>query len=86
MFSIKFINYSTKTFRHTSDWTTNDEIARQVRDRNQGRVLVHNVAFGAGADYQFMQQISAENEGIDRRIFENLDAAASVSFCNYFII
>ena len=29
-----------------------------------------------------MQQISAENEGIDRRIFENLDAAASVSFIN----
>ena len=68
--------------RHTSDWTSNDEIARQVRERNDGRVLIHNVAFGSGADYEFMQQISAENEGIDRRIFENLDAAASVSFTN----
>ena len=37
------------------------------------------MAFGSGADYEFMQQISAENEGIDRRIFENLDAGASVS-------
>merc|ERR1719376_857886 len=63
---------------HTSDWTSNDEIARQVRERNNGRVLIHNVAFGSGADYEFMQQISAENEGIDRRIFENLDAAASI--------
>ena len=68
--------------RHTSDWTSNDEIAWQVRERNNGRVLIHNVAFGSGADYEFMQQISAENEGIDRRIFENLDAAASVSFIN----
>ena len=65
--------------RHTSDWTSNDEIADQVRRRNNGRVLIHNVAFGSGADYEFMQQISAENEGIDRRIFENLDAGASVS-------
>merc|ERR1719354_1245853 len=63
---------------HTSDWTSNDEIAWQVRERNNGRVLIHNVAFGSGADYEFMQQNSAENEGIDRRIFENLDAAASI--------
>ena len=65
--------------RHTSDGTSNDEIASQVRERNKGRVLIHNVAFGAYADYEFMQQISAENEGVDRRIFENLDAGASVS-------
>ena len=71
-----------KLIRHTSDSTSNHEIARRVRERNNGRVLIHNVAFGSGADYEFMQQISAENEGIDRRIFENLDAAASVSFTN----
>lgn len=66
--------------RHTSDRTSNVKIASNVRRRNKGRVLIHNVAFGSGADYEFMQQISAENGGVDRRIFENLDAAASVSF------
>ena len=60
----------------------NQWIAKQVRERNKGRVLIHNVAFGSEADYEFLQQISAENGGVDRRIFENLDAAASVSFMN----
>ncbi len=54
-------------------------IAYGVRERNQDRVQVHNVAFGEGADYEFMQQISAENGGIDRRIFDNMDAAVAVS-------
>ena len=57
-------------------------MALQVEARNKGRVLVHNVAFGKNANYDLMRRVSAENKGVDRRIFENLDAAAAVSATN----
>merc|ERR1719466_246374 len=63
---------------HTTDWKSNDEIAALVKTRNNERLHIHNVAFGSGADYEFMQQISAENNGLTRRVFENMDAAASI--------
>ena len=71
-----------KPFRHISDESSNDEIARQVRERNKGRVHIHNVAYasdGNDVNYDLMQQISAENNGVARRIMYNLNAVASVS-------
>ena len=34
------------------------------------------------AAYEFMQRMSAENNGIARRVFDNLNAKESVSFYN----
>ena len=55
-------------------------MAAEVKDRNQGRVMVHNVALGDDADYDFMQTVSAQNGGFFRYIFDNMDAAVSVGF------
>ena len=64
-------------------------MANQIRERNKGRVLIHSVVFGEDANHQFMQRISAENNGIVTRMADyKLDAAAAVSFkqFNYLFI
>lgn len=59
-----------------------DEFVREVREGNKGKVIINTLAFDPYDYPEFSRRISAENNGISRRIFTNFDAAASVSFNN----
>ncbi|XP_076449000.1 inter-alpha-trypsin inhibitor heavy chain H3-like isoform X2 [Babylonia areolata] len=63
----------------TSGEQNSEKIVADVSRKNEGVVNIYNLAFGAGADYQLLRQISAKNNGFARKIYEASDAAQQVS-------
>ncbi len=52
-----------------------EEIRNAVKNRNRNfKAKVHNLAFGNDADYKMLQQMSSENDGLARKIYEASDA------------
>ncbi|XP_041375607.1 inter-alpha-trypsin inhibitor heavy chain H3-like [Gigantopelta aegis] len=54
------------------------EIASSVRRWNEGVSAIFSLAFGDDADYNLLKKISAQNDGIARKIYEASDAAKQV--------
>lgn len=58
----------------TSGITDNSEILENVRISNSKSFPVYSLAFGNGADYEFVKKVALQNHGLSRRIYENSDA------------
>ncbi|XP_076059970.1 inter-alpha-trypsin inhibitor heavy chain H3-like [Oratosquilla oratoria] len=52
-----------------------DIIRKNVRSANKGRLSIFSLAFGAGADLQFLRKISSDNRGFARQIYEHSSPA-----------
>ncbi|XP_070206409.1 inter-alpha-trypsin inhibitor heavy chain H3-like isoform X2 [Littorina saxatilis] len=55
------------------------QIVDDVSTVNEGVVNIYSLAFGSGADYKLLRQISARNKGFARKIYEASDASKQVS-------
>ncbi|XP_046575538.1 inter-alpha-trypsin inhibitor heavy chain H4-like isoform X3 [Haliotis rubra] len=58
------------------------KIHKNVKGLNEGRVAVFSLGFGQGVNFKFLEQISLENGGFARRIYEEDDAAEQLT--NFF--
>ena len=55
--------------------TNADSILSNVRKaNNDGVVSIFSLAFGTGADFNFITKVSAQNKGFSRKIYEASDA------------
>merc|ERR1719200_27810 len=55
----------------TSGETNNGQIKRNVRMANNDNIPIYALAFGNGADFPLISEISEENHGFARRIYES---------------
>ncbi|XP_046575536.1 inter-alpha-trypsin inhibitor heavy chain H4-like isoform X2 [Haliotis rubra] len=55
------------------------KIRKNVKGLNEGRVAIFSLGFGQGVDFKFLEQISLENGGFARRIYEEDDAAEQLT-------
>ncbi|XP_038054556.1 inter-alpha-trypsin inhibitor heavy chain H4-like isoform X2 [Patiria miniata] len=54
--------------------TRPDEIKRDIRRRLDGRFSLFCLGFGDNLDYTFLEQLSLQNKGLARKIYEDSDA------------
>ncbi|XP_038054558.1 inter-alpha-trypsin inhibitor heavy chain H3-like [Patiria miniata] len=54
--------------------TRPDEIKSDIRRRLESRYSLFCLGFGRGADYPFLEQLSLQNKGLARKIYEDSDA------------
>ena len=59
----------------TSGITSLSRIQSNIRQANQGRYTLFSLGFGHDLDFNFMQKISLQNNGLARRIYADSDAA-----------
>ncbi|XP_067656331.1 inter-alpha-trypsin inhibitor heavy chain H4-like [Haliotis asinina] len=55
------------------------KIRENVKRLNKGRVAIFSLGFGQGVNFKFLEQISLENGGFARRIYEEDDAAEQLT-------
>ncbi|XP_071089441.1 inter-alpha-trypsin inhibitor heavy chain H4-like [Haliotis cracherodii] len=55
------------------------KIRVNVKGLNENRVAIFSLGFGTGVNFEFLQQISWENGGFARRIYEEDDAAEQLT-------
>ena len=55
------------------------KILSNVKTRNVLGIPVYSLAFGTGADYEFVKKVAVQNNGVSRRIFEDSDAALQIT-------
>merc|ERR1712062_853882 len=55
----------------TTGETNNGQIKRNVQSANTDNIPIYGLAFGRGADFSLISQISEENHGFARRIYES---------------
>lgn len=55
-----------------------DKILQNVKQSNSKQKPIFSLAFGKGADYEFVKKVSIQNSGVGRRIFEDSDAAFQI--------
>lgn len=52
-----------------------DGIVKGITDLNENfKFIIHGIAFGDDADFNLVQRISANNYGLARKVYEDLDA------------
>uniref|UniRef100_A0A8C3XSD4 Inter-alpha-trypsin inhibitor heavy chain H3 n=1 Tax=Chelydra serpentina TaxID=8475 RepID=A0A8C3XSD4_CHESE len=51
------------------------KIQENVKNAIQGRYSLYNLAFGYDMDYNFLEKMALENNGLTRRIYEDSDSA-----------
>lgn len=62
----------------TSGVTDNSRILENVRNSNSKAFPVYSLAFGNGADYEFVKKVAVQNKGLSRRIYEDSDATLQI--------
>lgn len=62
----------------TSGITDNSRILENVRNSNSKAFPVYSLAFGKGADYEFVKKVAVQNNGLSRRIYEDSDATLQI--------
>lgn len=62
----------------TSGVTTNYQILDNVRRENSKVFPVYSLAFGRGADYEFVKKVAVQNNGLSRKIYEDSDATLQI--------
>ncbi|XP_063586568.1 inter-alpha-trypsin inhibitor heavy chain H3-like [Penaeus indicus] len=55
--------------------TRSDNILKNVRERNKEGASIFCLGFGRGADMNLLERIAHQNQGIARKIYEDMDAA-----------
>uniref|UniRef100_A0A8C3SUN2 Inter-alpha-trypsin inhibitor heavy chain H3 n=1 Tax=Chelydra serpentina TaxID=8475 RepID=A0A8C3SUN2_CHESE len=55
--------------------TSGEKIQENVKNAIQGRYSLYNLAFGYDMDYNFLEKMALENNGLTRRIYEDSDSA-----------
>merc|ERR1712012_653666 len=58
----------------TSGVTNTEDIRQNIKNDNEGRYSIFCLGFGESLDHNFLKQVSNENQGISRRIYEDSDA------------
>jgi len=58
----------------TSGETNHEEIKKNLKKSNEAGIPVYGLAFGAGADFSLVKEISEDNQAFARKIFEGSDA------------
>ncbi|XP_050813719.1 inter-alpha-trypsin inhibitor heavy chain H3-like [Gopherus flavomarginatus] len=59
----------------TSGELNQGQIQENVKNAIQGRYSLYNLAFGYDIDYNFLEKMALENNGLTRRIYEDSDSA-----------
>ncbi|KAM9134184.1 LOW QUALITY PROTEIN: inter-alpha-trypsin inhibitor heavy chain H3-like [Pangshura tecta] len=59
----------------TSGELNQGKIQENVKNAIQGRYSLYNLAFGYDMDYNFLEKMALENNGLTRRIYEDSDSA-----------
>ncbi|XP_069141687.1 inter-alpha-trypsin inhibitor heavy chain H4-like [Argopecten irradians] len=59
--------------------TNPDLILKDVHTFNNESIPIFALAFGRGADYNFIKRLAAQNNGFGRKIYEDSDAALQIS-------
>ena len=62
----------------TSGETRAEIILENVRSKNSKVFPVYSLAFGRGADYEFVKKVAAQNKGLSRKIYEDSDATLQI--------
>lgn len=62
----------------TSGETRAEIILENVRSKNSKVFPVYSLAFGRGADYEFVKKVAAQNNGLSRKIYEDSDATLQI--------
>ncbi|XP_064603732.1 inter-alpha-trypsin inhibitor heavy chain H4-like isoform X2 [Liolophura sinensis] len=62
----------------TSGVTSSTKILQNIKTSNDG-VSIFSLAFGSGADFSLLQQISGQNNGLARKIYEDADATLQLT-------
>lgn len=62
----------------TSGITAIDSILRNVQNSNTKSFPVYSLAFGRGADYEFVKKVAIQNNGLSRKIYEDSDATLQI--------
>uniref|UniRef100_K1PXQ1 Inter-alpha-trypsin inhibitor heavy chain H3 n=1 Tax=Magallana gigas TaxID=29159 RepID=K1PXQ1_MAGGI len=62
----------------TSGITDNSRILENIRNANSKAFPVYSLAFGKGADYEFVKKVAVQNNGLSRRIYEDSDATLQI--------
>lgn len=62
----------------TSGETRAEKILENVRSKNSKVFPVYSLAFGRGADYEFVKKVAAQNNGLSRKIYEDSDATLQI--------
>lgn len=55
-----------------------DTILANVKHKNTEQTPVFSLAFGRGADYDFVKKVAVQNFGVGRKIYEDSDAALQI--------
>ncbi|XP_064616071.1 inter-alpha-trypsin inhibitor heavy chain H4-like isoform X2 [Liolophura sinensis] len=63
----------------TSGETRSEKILENVSGARQAGQSIYSLAFGNGADFDLLRKLSAQNQGVARKIFEDADAALQLS-------
>ncbi|XP_071156746.1 inter-alpha-trypsin inhibitor heavy chain H3-like isoform X1 [Mytilus edulis] len=64
--------------RATSGETLQSNILKNVKTENEARVPIFSLGFGNNLDFNFLKQMSAQNNGFARRIYEDSDASLQI--------
>lgn len=63
----------------TSGVTNINNILTNVRNANSGQNFpIYSLAFGRGADYEFVKKVAIQNNGVSRKIYEDSDATLQI--------
>ena len=62
----------------TQGETDPDKILKTVTRVNEGNIPVFTLAFGDGADWEFVKKLALQNDGFGRKIYEASDAAQQI--------
>ncbi|XP_070557017.1 inter-alpha-trypsin inhibitor heavy chain H3-like isoform X2 [Ptychodera flava] len=66
----------------TSGVTNKKDIRKNVQGINEGQFAIFCLGFGAHVDFEFLEALSYENNGVARKIYE--DADASIQLTGFF--
>lgn len=62
----------------TSGETNLNKILENVRFANWHAFPIYSLAFGQGADYNFIKKVAIQNNGLSRKIYEDSDATLQI--------
>ncbi|CAC5406697.1 unnamed protein product [Mytilus coruscus] len=64
--------------RPTSGEVQQSNILKNVKTENEARLSIFSLGFGNNVDFNFLKQMSAQNNGFSRRIYEDSDASLQI--------
>ncbi|XP_052059427.1 inter-alpha-trypsin inhibitor heavy chain H3-like [Mytilus californianus] len=64
--------------RPTSGEVQRSNILKNVKTENEARLSIFSLGFGNNVDFNFLKQMSAQNNGFSRRIYEDSDASLQI--------